>query len=316
MVDRVNAGLDKKWLVEVYKNNWFKLYVSKQFGGLELSLPKGLQEVRKASSLNGSLGWCVNLGAGANYFSGFFSNEGAKQIFSGKESVLAGSGGLANNVEKMEGGYFISGEWNKSTGALHANYFTGNAKLPSGEIVSFAIEKEYISLIENWGLAGMKNSSSYGYKAENAFVKNASIFRIDKPVEGSSYLIHNLPFMLFAQFSMTASIIGLAEGVVKDFTKVEMKENALKSLNDLNKACEQFGDDMAQLAEKVWSNLKKSEVLNEKEIGSLVKKVGKEIYYKVCNLYFDAGLVMADENHPVRERYNDFMVAIQHSIFK
>lgn len=316
MVDLVNAGLDKKWLAEVYKNNWFKLYVSKQFGGLELSLPKGLQEVRKASSLNGSLGWCVNLGAGANYFSGFFSNEGAKQIFSEKESVLAGSGGLANTVEKTADGYLISGEWNKSTGALHANYFTGNAKLPSGEIVSFAIKKDYISLMENWELAGMKESSSYGYKAEKAFVSEDSIFRIDKPVEGSSYLIHSLPFVLFAQFSMTASIIGLAEGLVKDFPKLEAKEKALESQNDLIKTCGQFGDEMTHLAEKVWSNLKNSEVLNEEEIESLVKRVGKEIYNKVCNLYYYAGLVMADENHPVRERYNDFMVAIQHSVFK
>ena len=52
---------------------------------------------------------------------------------------------------------------------------------------------------------------------------------------GNVAIGNDLPFVLFAQFSMTASIIGLAEGIVKEFPKKGAKENAIKSLNLLRK---------------------------------------------------------------------------------
>ena len=48
----------------------------------------------------------------------------------------------------------------------------------------------------------------------------------------------------------------------------------------------------------------------------MVKWIGKTLFKLVNQVYFDVGLVIADENKPVNTQYKDFMLAIQHSIFK
>lgn len=316
-MNQIQNGLPKQLLSKAYKNGWFKLFVKKEFNGLQLSLPDGLEELRKACQINGSLGWCVNLGAGANYFSGFFSEEGAKKIFTNPECVLAGSGGLAETVEEVENGFLISGKWGKATGALHATYFTCNGVLPNGETVSFAISKDQVRLIDDWDLFGMEQSSSLGFATEKAFVTSEFVFRINEPEIKTSYEIHHLPFNNFAQFSMTAAIIGLAEGITQNLNPSELKEAAQKSLSELKNYCDNTAKTLIRTAEKVWNQLpKKAADIDALEIENLVKQTGIEIFQKVNQLYFDAGLLMANKKHPVHESYKDFMLAIQHSIFK
>ncbi len=313
----IQKGLPEQLLSKAYKNGWFKLFVKKEFNGLQLSLPDGLEELRKACQINGSLGWCVNLGAGANYFSGFFSEEGAKKIFTNPECVLAGSGGLAETVEEVENGFLISGKWGKATGALHATYFTCNGVLPNGETVSFAISKDQVRLIDDWNLFGMEQSSSLGFVTEKAFVPSEFVFRINEPEIKTSYEIHHLPFNSFAQFSMTAAIIGLAEGITQNLNPSELKESAQKSLSELKTYCDNTAKTLKRTAKKVWDQLpNKATDIDALEIENLVKQTGIEIFQKVNQLYFDAGLLMANKKHPVHESYKDFMLAIQHSIFK
>ena len=92
-------NLSPELLEKAYKNKWFKAFVLNKWGGLEATLAEGLQIIQSCSKLNGSFGWCINLGAGANYFSGFYSEAGANKIFSDPKCVLAGSGGLATEVK-------------------------------------------------------------------------------------------------------------------------------------------------------------------------------------------------------------------------
>jgi len=316
-LNQIQKGLPDQLLNKAFNKAWFKLFVRKEFNGLQLSLPDGLEELQNACQINGSLGWCVNLGAGANYFSGFFSGKGAKKIFTNAECVLAGSGGLAEIVEEVENGFLISGKWGKATGAIHATYFTCNGILPSGETVSFAISKDQVRLIDDWQLFGMKQSSSLGFATEKAFVPSEFVFRINEPEIESSYEIHHLPFNCFAQFSMTAAIIGLAEGIIQNITPSELKEVAQKSLAELKNYCDNTAKTLKRTAEKVWGQLpKKATDIDTLEIENLVKQTGIEIFQKVNQLYFDAGLIMADEKHLAHESYKDFMLAIQHSIFK
>ena len=312
-----SLGLSKCFLDEAYQKNWFKLFVLKKYSGLECSLPLALKIIQYCNKQNGSFGWCVNLGAGANYFSGFFNEFGAFKIFDDKRCVLAGSGGLASEVLMVDGGYLVSGSWGKATGALHATYFTCNGKLPNGEVVSLAIKSCDVKIISDWQLCGMKNSSSFGFSAQKAFVPEDHIFKINKCDELSSYSIHKLPFESFAQFLMAASIIGLAEGIIEKLDKIELKEVALEAVLSLKMFCNEGEFKMAELAEKTWLTLQThNHEVDSFEIEKMVKWIGKTLFKLVNQVYFDVGLVMADENKPVNTQYKDFMLAIQHSIFK
>lgn len=299
------------------QEKWFKIFVSKKFNGLESSLPEGLQIIRKTNQIMGSFGWCINLGAGANYFSGFYNLAGAKKVFSKANTVLAGSGGLAEKITPTKGGYLVTGNWGKATGTDHATHFTCNAVLPTGETVSLTLNRSDVSIEKNWDLFAMKASSSYSFSTTEAFVSEDLIFKIGQPQPDSSYAIHALPFDCFAAFSMTASVIGLAEGILEKLQHETLKDAADQSVIILQKCIDSRLKIMTTLAMQTWELLCSENInLPIEAINQMVKETGQELFDCVSQLYFDTGLLMADERKPAHHQYKDFMLAIQHSIFK
>lgn len=85
-------GLAPEHLKTAYGRNWFRLFVKKEFGGEEATLTEAMQALFDAAEIDGSLGWCVNLGSGASYFSGFLSPLAVKELLGDPKSVFAGSG--------------------------------------------------------------------------------------------------------------------------------------------------------------------------------------------------------------------------------
>lgn len=310
-------SLSPELLEKAYKNKWFKAFVLNKWGGLEATLAEGLQIIQSCSKLNGSFGWCINLGAGANYFSGFYSEAGANKIFSDPKCVLAGSGGLATEVKEVEGGFLVSGKWSKATGTDHATYFTCNANLPSGETVSLTLDSKDVHVRKDWNLSGMKSSSSFGFSVNEAFVPNDYVFRINDSNQSVSYGIHQLPFEVFAQFCMTAAALGLSDGIIDKLKGETLKSAAEVSLKSLKVLIEDKSNELKELADRIWGEIQvKKKALTTEPIAVLVKETGVLLFNAVNQLYFDAGLLMADERKLAHHQYKDFMLAIQHSIFK
>lgn len=310
-------SLSPELLEKAYKNKWFKAFVLNKWGGLEATLAEGLQIIQSCSKLNGSFGWCINLGAGANYFSGFYSEAGANKIFSDPKCVLAGSGGLATEVKEVEGGFLVSGKWSKATGTDHATYFTCNANLPSGETVSLTLDSKDVHVRKDWNLSGMKSSSSFGFSVNEAFVPNDYVFRINDSNQSVSYGIHQLPFEVFAQFCMTAAALGLSDGIIDKLKGETLKSAAEVSLESLKVLIEDKSNELKELADRIWGEIQvKKKALTTEPIAVLVKETGMLLFNAVNQLYFDAGLLMADERKLAHHQYKDFMLAIQHSIFK
>src|SRR5690606_3694640 len=75
-----NGQLTADQLDTIYENKWFKLFVPREFDGLELSLPEGVRLEEELAYTDGSLGWTVTLCAGANLFSGYIDPTLARRI--------------------------------------------------------------------------------------------------------------------------------------------------------------------------------------------------------------------------------------------
>ena len=74
---------------------------------------------------------------------------------------------------------------------------------------------------------------------------------------------------------------------------------------------------LKELADHIWSEIQtENQSLTSEPIAVLVKETALALFNAVNQLYFDAGLLMADERKPAHHQYKDFMLAIQHSIFK
>lgn len=76
----------------IYKEKWFKLFVPDEYGGLNLSLPEGLQIEEALAAIDGSLGWTVTLCSGATMFAGYLQLLIADAIFADEKVCFGGSG--------------------------------------------------------------------------------------------------------------------------------------------------------------------------------------------------------------------------------
>src|SRR5690606_933558 len=55
----------------IQRERWFRMFVPRALGGLELLLPEGLQLQEGLARTDGSLGWTVTLCSGATMFAGY-----------------------------------------------------------------------------------------------------------------------------------------------------------------------------------------------------------------------------------------------------
>src|SRR5688500_8592054 len=105
------GALTTEQLQLMYDENWFGIMVPAYVGGLERSLPDLMRLLEAAAWADGSFGWVLNLGSGANMFAAYLRTDIAKQVFTRSDIFIAGSGALTGKAEKVDGGYKISGTW-------------------------------------------------------------------------------------------------------------------------------------------------------------------------------------------------------------
>lgn len=116
--------LSQEQLEIIYHEKWFKLFVPKENGGLELSLPEGLETEEELACIDGSLGWTVTLCSGATEFIGYLSPHVSEKVFTDEKVCFGGSGAVTGTAIETEDGYLINGSWKYATGCtlLHSFY--------------------------------------------------------------------------------------------------------------------------------------------------------------------------------------------------
>jgi hypothetical protein len=205
----------------IYEQRWFNLFVPAAYGGLELSLPEGLQIEEGLAWADGSTGWTVTLCSGANWFVGFLHPETATGLFTDKKVCLAGSGKPSGTAKITGDEYEISGYWNYATGAAHATAFTANCMIEkegvivknedgSPTIKPFLFLKKEVTIHEDWHLIGMIATSSYSFEVNNLRVKKDRCFEIDKKHTWLSQPIYQYPFLQFAEATLAVNSSGMA----------------------------------------------------------------------------------------------------------
>lgn len=205
----------------IYEKKWLKVMEPASCGGLEWGLPKVVRLFEALAYADGNVGWCVNLGAGANLFSGYFKEENAKEIFSNLHTWCAGSGAITGNAYKRNDGYIVSGKWKYASGSLHATHFTANAYLfdeDSQQIVdngnpvfrSFIFPAGKVKILDTWKVSGLKATSSNDFEVHELFVPEADSFSLLQPSPFVDAPVFHFPFETLAIINMTSMATGMA----------------------------------------------------------------------------------------------------------
>src|SRR5690554_1077540 len=312
--------LNEDRLQKCYDEKWFKLFVPKAYNGLELSMENGCRELLKIAEIQGGLGWTVNLGAGANWFSGFFEDEVAKTLFMPENAVIAGSGMTNGEWMSTSIGFEITGEWSKCTGANHATLFSLTANNSTEGSKIFIVPKEKVSLsAEKWPIMGMRNSSSFGIVLNKAKVPNGYDFQMNIVKNHEDYGVFHIPFQAFARLCMSASYLGVVKCLVNlcqtDLKKPMVLEIIEKDLNPLIQVAEEHLYEIANRVENLSSDGNYSE-FNEDKMRKQLGENNISIFEVVQKLFLAGGLPFIEEDTLIHWAYRDVLTAVQHFMVK
>lgn len=206
----LGPSLPDEWEDTLKKEGWFRLFLPRALNGLQLKLSEGLELLVETAAVQGSLGWRINLGAGAGFFAGSMPEETAAEIFGKAESLISGSGAISGVAHRVPGGYLLSGTWIHCTGAVQATTFTFNARTEEGKILTFIVRSEKVNVRPHWPYWALKSTETYAVEVNQAYIPEKHVFEIGLVNHFPDYRLYNLDFMVFARACMAASFTGMA----------------------------------------------------------------------------------------------------------
>ncbi|MET4080706.1 alkylation response protein AidB-like acyl-CoA dehydrogenase [Pedobacter sp. UYP30] len=327
-------------LEQAYKENWFKLFVPKIYGGAGKQLPEILRLEEQLAAADGSLGWIVTLCAGAAWFAGFLDPALATTVFADEKVCFAGSGAVGGTAIKTDDGYIINGHWKYASGALHATIFTANCKVVDGngannaqsdgnaEVLSFILKKEEVKVLEGWAYFGLVATGSHAFEVKNLLVPFNRSFKINEDIkianDGFDY-----PFLQLAETTLAVNSLGMCNhflALVKDvflsrsglnrFSKAELQlfeELLTSSLQEI----EQVRTAFYNALDESWSQLIANKAIEEGklfEVSDTSRKLVHACWRNVQKLYPYCGLEAANKHSEINRVFRDVHTASQHAL--
>ncbi|NEV94103.1 hypothetical protein G3567_08090 [Psychroflexus sp. YR1-1] len=308
-------------LDQLFRTNAFKLFVPRAFGGLQLDLKSASQRITETSAHFGGLGWVLNLGAGANWFSGFFEAEAAKTIFSPKGTVIAGSGADSGNFKTEDGSVLLNGNWGKCSGAAHANYFSLNAKnADTGELSSFVVPRESVEFSEDkWGIFGLKSTSSLSINLSDVRVPQEFGFHINSIKNHFDYKVFHIPFEQFARVCMSSCFSGIAQCFLNTLHAEQIFKADFELITDsLRQKISSAIQNRDAIAESIEHESREG-ILSDRLQAAVRIRLGQAnmlIFDEIQQMFKTAGLALVEEDKLSHWAYRDVLTAIHHPMMK
>lgn len=311
----MNAKLHQQLLSE----NYYKLFLSKAYGGSENSLPEAVDIINALSREDGDLGWLVAIGSGGNYFCGYLDTEVAKKIYLPANALIAGSGATTGTATKTEGGWFISGEWKYSSGCLHATCFTFNCLIEnSDQKISVAIDPNSVTIHEDWNSIGLRHTDTHTVSVDQIFVKDDHVFNILEE-KNINHPAQSFPFLEFAVLCFIPVVDGLLQKMItlsKDIC--ESRNWSVEAIEEIEDNRSTRWEDILELCNQSWSlHLRKErdEDLNAELIEKCIEH-NLQCRLEATQLFGNLGMAVLYEDHPLNKSFRDLLTASQHSLLR
>ncbi|RKR80820.1 alkylation response protein AidB-like acyl-CoA dehydrogenase [Mucilaginibacter gracilis] len=326
----------------IYQQQWFKMLVPKQYGGLEMDLNQEVRLIEALAWADGSLGWVITLCTGAGWFGGFLDEQFAQQIFADRSVCLAGSGAPTGTATVTSNGYVINGTWKYASGALNTTHFTANCKIledgqpvlnQHGEplIQPFVFKKSEVNVIPAWAYIGMVSTGSHSFEVKNVVVPPCRAFKIDAAFTKVSRPLYIYPFHQLAEATLAANLSGMAihfidlcrdafaeKNVSKNLKpeqQAELSSVLLSSISELNLVRESF----YMCLDQSWSDFtianRASQTQNLQNVSLASRALAKKARQIVDELYPYCGLDAARSHSELNRVWRDMHTASQHSLF-
>jgi 3-hydroxy-9,10-secoandrosta-1,3,5(10)-triene-9,17-dione monooxygenase len=217
---------------------FFKILQPEQWGGYAMD-PQVFYAVQlKIAEACMSSGWVLGVVAVHNWQLALFDNQAAVDVWSDDATTLISSSyAPVGKVEKVEGGFKLSGQWGFSSGSQHCDWVFLGAVVPEEgapfdmkNYRTFLVPRSDYEIIDTWHVVGLQGTGSQDIKVVDAFVpehrthKLADGFSCQNPgnAVNDAPLFH-LPFGQVFVRSVCTGSLGALEGCLQAFIEMAKK---------------------------------------------------------------------------------------------
>jgi len=207
---------------------FFRMIQPARFGGYEMNPKHFYDVVFEIARACPSSGWVLSVVGVHSWQLGLLDARAQKDVWGEDGEVLISSSyAPKGKVERVEGGYTISGHWQFSSGSDHCQWiFVGGMIPPEKEgeapgISSFLIPGSDYKIVDDWYTTGLQGSGSKSLVVENAFVPAHRVhsfaegFACTSPgIATNSNPIFKLPFGQVFVRAVSMPAVGAAQGAL------------------------------------------------------------------------------------------------------
>ena len=225
---------------------FFRIMQPARYGGFEMD-PEVFFRVQMILAEGCmSTAWVLGVVAIHNWQLALFDDKAQQDVWGENDATLISSSYMpVGKVQRVEGGYQLSGHWGFSSGSKHCDWAFLGAMVPpekEGEAPdyrTFLVPRSDYQIVDNWNVSGLEGTGSHDITVENAFVPEHRTHRSIHGFECNSpgnavndHYIFRLPFGQIFVRAVSSSSIGCLKGVIDSYVQVN-KDRV--GLNDGNK---------------------------------------------------------------------------------
>ncbi|WP_319449897.1 MULTISPECIES: acyl-CoA dehydrogenase family protein [unclassified Mycobacterium] len=233
-VDR-NGAVDPQVISNLHDAGYFSLLQPKAFGGLEAEPDDYLTATRELSSACMSTGWLAGWLGVNNWGLSVRDQRVLEEIWgSDPRALLCSSYAPTGRLERVDGGFWLSGRWSRCTGAHHATWLSA-ATLRVGsdgsaqDFMAVLVPQTDYVIESNWNGLGLRGIGADDVVVSGAFVPEHRAFSwLNLTLDGSVPALDRLPQPTLYTLAGTIPLLGAAQHLLE--TRRPGAEPALSTL--------------------------------------------------------------------------------------
>lgn len=201
----------------------------RQWGGFELSPLTFFEAVAEVAAACPSSAWFLSVVGVHNWQLGLFPEQAQRDVWGKDTSVLISSSyAPTGKVERVDGGFRLSGRWSFSSGCDHCQWvFLGGVAPsdgPTPDMRTFLLPRSDYRILDNWHVAGLAGTGSKDIVVEGAFVPEhrthrfVDAYMFQNPGQAvNTGPLFRLPFGCLFAFCIAVPAIGAARGALEAY---------------------------------------------------------------------------------------------------
>lgn len=240
-----NATISETIINLIREEEISKLILPKRHGGPQIDFTTFADMVKEVGYYNLSAAWITYFFSLHNAWVAYLPEHRQKEIVQ-SGGLLADIFAPIGQIEKVEGGYLVSGKYNFVSGIKYAGWVGVGALLQKEgstekTMAGFVINTKDIQIIENWDSMGLRGSGSHTIIVDKVFVPDDLVIDLqemghkrepDFEDYDEDYLYYNAPFHPAFFVGFPAMSIGAAERALDEFKKASQGRVRMSGENE------------------------------------------------------------------------------------